>query len=211
MNGLAVGGAAANIGCGDVAGDAFEEVDSAAQEMGDDLGWLRSLCFLIGVGAGNQVGWDDEAQGFRADTGAIGNDEIREAEENLIFLPHGNVEESVGADDEEDAVAVAVIGVAEIAHGINRIMKLRPAEVFPGLGERGNEMRVLGAGERNHGEAVRERSEVLLELVRRTAGGNEMDFIEIKSAVGGPGDGEVAVVNRVERTAKKCDTARVMF
>ena len=72
-------------------------------------------------------------------------------------------------------------------------------------------MRVFGAGERNHPEAVRERSEVLLELVRRTAGGNEMNFVEIKTAVGGAGDGEMAVVNRVERAAKKRNAAGMMF
>jgi hypothetical protein len=59
-------------------------------------------------------------------------------------------------------------------------------------------MGVFGAGQRNHGEAMRERSKVLLEFVRRTAGGNEMDFIEIKAAISGAGDGKMAVVNRVE-------------
>jgi hypothetical protein len=211
VNGLAAADAAANVGCGDVAGDAFEEIDRAAQEMGDDLRGMLGLSFLFGVTAGYQVGWNDKAQRFSADAGAIGNEEVAETEQSLVFLPHGNIEESVGADDEEDVVAVTVIDMAEMAHSINGIMKLRAAKVLAGFGKRGNEVRVLGAGERNHGEAVRKRREVLFELVRRPAGGNEMNFVEIKTAVGGAGDGEMAVVNRVERAAKKCDAARMMF
>ena len=72
-------------------------------------------------------------------------------------------------------------------------------------------MRVLGAGERNHGEAVRERSKVLLEFVRRTAGGNEMDFVEIKTAIGGAGDGEMTVVNRVEAARINRDQRSSLF
>ena len=51
----------------------------------------------------------------------------------------------------------------------------------------------------------------MLELVRRTAGRNEVNFVKIKTAVSSAGDGEMAVVNRVERAAKKCDAARMMF
>ena len=68
-------------------------------------------------------------------------------------------------------------------------MKLGAAEVFSGFGERRNEVWVLGTGERDHGEPVREGREVLLELVRRPAGGDEMDFVEIEAAVGSAGDG----------------------
>jgi hypothetical protein len=38
-----------------------------------------------------------------------------------------------------------------------------------------------------------------------------MHFVEIETAVGGAGDGEMAVVDGVERTAKERDAARVMF
>ena len=47
--------------------------------------------------------------------------------------------------------------------------------------------------------------------MRRPAGGDEMNFVEIEAAVGGAGDGEVAVVNRVEGAAKERDTAGMMF
>ena len=90
-------------------------------------------------------------------------------------------------------------------------MQLGAAEIFAGFGERRDEMRVLGAGERDHGKAVREGREVLLELVRRPAGGDEMDFVEIKTAVGSAGDGQVAIMNRIEGAAKERDTARMVF
>lgn len=72
-------------------------------------------------------------------------------------------------------------------------------------------MRVLGTRERRHCKAVGERGEVLLELVRRVARGNEMDFVEIEAAVGGAGHCQVAIVNRVEGTAKQGDTSRMML
>lgn len=72
-------------------------------------------------------------------------------------------------------------------------------------------MRMLGTRERGHREAVRKGSEVLFELVRRAARGDEMNFVEIEASVGGAGHGEVAVVNWVEGTAEQRDTTRVMF
>jgi hypothetical protein len=90
-------------------------------------------------------------------------------------------------------------------------VKLRAAEVFTGFSERRNKMRMLGARERGHGETVRERSEVLLELVRRPASGNEMNFVEIEAAVGSARYGEVAIVNRVKGAAEQRDTTRVML
>ena len=58
---------------------------------------------------------------------------------------------------------------------------------------------------------MRKRSEVLLEFVRRPAGGNEMDFVEIETAVGGSRNRKMAVVYGIERAAKERDTARMMF
>ena len=72
-------------------------------------------------------------------------------------------------------------------------------------------MRMFGAGEREHGEAVGERSQVLFQFVRRPAGRDEMNFVEIEAAVGGASHGEVAIVNRIEGAAEKRDTARVML
>src|SRR5258708_22007207 len=66
--------------------------------MGNDPRGMLGFCFLPGVTAGHQVGRDDKTQRFSADAGAIGNEEVAETEQSLVFLPHGNIEESVGAD-----------------------------------------------------------------------------------------------------------------
>ena len=52
---------------------------------------------------------------------------------------------------------------------------------------------------------------MLLEFVRWAAGRNEMNFVEIEAAIGSARDGEMSVVDGVERAAKKRDAARMMF
>jgi hypothetical protein len=52
---------------------------------------------------------------------------------------------------------------------------------------------------------------MLLQLVRRAACRDEMNFVKIKAAIGGARDGEVTIVDWIERTAKKRDTAGMMF
>ena len=101
----------------------------------------------------------------------------------------------------------AVIGVTEIADRVHGIVELIAREIISRFGERGDEMRMLGAGQRNHGVTVRKRREMLLQFVRRAAGRNEMDFVEIEAAVGGARDSEMSVVDGVERAAKNGDTA----
>ena len=96
----------------------------------------------------DQVRRNDQPQSFGANSRTIGDDEIAETEKRFVFLPHGNVEKRVGANDEINAVAMAVIGVAEIADGVDGVVKLRTAEIFAGFRERRNEMRMLGASER---------------------------------------------------------------
>ena len=58
---------------------------------------------------------------------------------------------------------------------------------------------------------MREGREMLLQLVRRAARGDEMEFIEIKTPVGGARDGKMAVVDGVEGAAKNRNTTRMMF
>ena len=210
MNGLAAVGAAANVGCGNIDGNRFQQIDGCVLQLRDDLRW-RCLAVFFGVAAADQVRRDDKSQRFRANARTVCNDEIAETEQRLVFLPKRNVEEGVGTDDEENTVAVAVVRVAKITDGVHGVVKLCAAEVFASFGERGNEMRMLGAGERGHRETVRERSEVLLEFVRRPASGNEMDFVEVEAAVGSAGHGEVAIVNRVEGAAEERDTTRVVL
>src|ERR1700676_2261086 len=52
---------------------------------------------------------------------------------------------------------------------------------------------------------------MLLQLVRRSAGGHKMNFVEIEPAIGGARDRKMAVVNGIERSAKKRNAAWMMF
>ena len=120
------------------------------------------------------------------------------SEQRFVLFPHGNIEKRVGADNEKNTVAVAVIGVAEIADRVYRVVQLRAGKIIASFGERRNKVRVLGAGQRNHCVAVRERREVLLQFVRWAAGGNEMDFVKIKTAVRRACDREMPVMDGIE-------------
>jgi hypothetical protein len=58
---------------------------------------------------------------------------------------------------------------------------------------------------------MRKWRKVLLQFVRWPARRNEMDFVKIKSPVGGPRHGKVPRVNRIERASEKRDAARMML
>jgi hypothetical protein len=58
---------------------------------------------------------------------------------------------------------------------------------------------------------MREGGEVLLELMGRPTGGDEMDFIEIEAPVRGACHAEMATVNRIERAAEERNATRMMF
>jgi len=209
MDGLAAVRVAPNVGSGNIASDVFEQINGGLVKVRDDLGWLIGLfsCIL----PSHQVRWNDEAHGFRADARAISDDEIAEAEQRFVFFPHRDVQERVGADDEKEAISVAVVDATEVAHGVHGIVELRAAEILAGFGQRGNEVRMLGASERDHGKPVRKRSEVLLQLVRGTTRGDEVDFVEVKTAVGGTGSGKMAVVDGIKGTAENRDAPRMKF
>src|SRR5207237_10504872 len=110
---------------------------------------------------------------------------IAEHEQRFVFLPHRNVQKRIRADDKENAVAIAMIGVAEVAHCVHRIVELRAAEILARLRQRRHEMRMLGACQRDHSEAMRKWRKELLENVRWTACGNELDYIELEPAIDG--------------------------
>jgi hypothetical protein len=90
-------------------------------------------------------------------------------------------------------------------------VQLCPGEVLPGFGERWNEVRMFRARERNHSEAVRKGRKMLLQFMRWPAGGDEVNFIEIKAAVRGARDSKMSIVYGIERAAKQSDAARMMF
>src|SRR5262249_44891816 len=193
MNGLAAVGAFARFRGGDVTRNGFEKMDGSLAQVSDELRRRHGFAFALGVGAGHEVGRDYKLERFRANSRAIGDDEIAKTEQGLVFLPHGNVEKGVGADHEKDAVAVT--GVSKIPNRVHRIMKLRAGEIFAGFGERGNKVRMFRAGERYHGKAMRKRRKVLLQFVRRAARGDEMNFVEVETAVGGGGGGGVGLLD----------------
>ncbi len=131
--------------------------------------------------------------------------------QRLSRVSYSFIQEGVGANDEIDAITVAVVDVPEITHGVHGIVELRAAEILAGFGERGHEVGMLGAGERDHGKPVRERREVLLQFVRRTARRDEVNLVKIEAPVGGARGGKMAVVDGVEGTAENRDVARMMF
>ena len=106
---------------------------------------------------------------------------------------------------------MAVVGVPKIADRVDGIVQLCARKIFAGFGERWNEMRMLGGGKRHHRVAMREWREMLFELVRGAAGGDEMNFVKIETAVRGARDSEMSIVNWIERAAKYSDAARLMF
>ena len=209
MDGLAALRVAPNVGGGDIAGNVFEQINSGFVKVRNDLGGM--LGFFSCIRPSHQVRRNDQAQSFRADARTIGDDEIAKAEQRFVFFPHGDVQERIGADDEKEAISVAVVDVTEVAHGVHGIVELRAAEILAGFGQRRNEVRMLGTSERDHGKPVRKRSEVLLQLVRGTTRGDEVDFVEVKAAVGGTGSGKMAVVDGIKGTAENRDTPRMMF
>ena len=207
MDGLAAVRVAPDVRRGNVAGDIFEQINSGLVQVRDDLGGI--FAFSSCIGPRHQVRRNDQAQGFRADARAIGNDEIAKAEQRFVFLPHGDVQERIGADDEKETIAV--VAVTKVAHSVHRIVELRAAEILAGFGERRNEVRVFGTGKRNHGKSVREGREVLLQLVRRPTRGDEVEFVEVEAPVGSAGDGKMAVVDGIEGAAENRNTARLVL
>src|SRR5438552_15189371 len=135
------------------------------------------------IGRSHQIWRNDELQRFGTNARAIRNNEIAQTEKRFVLFPHGDVQKSVGADDEKNAVTVTVICMTKVADCVDRIVQLRTGKIFARFGERWNEMWMLGGGKRHHRVTMRKRREMLFELVRRPAGGNEMNFVEIETPV----------------------------
>src|SRR5215475_14698430 len=127
MNCVPLVSAAADIGGGNITGNVFQKIDGGAAQLGDEL--RGRVAFPLVVGTGQQIGWNYQSESVGANAGAVGDDEIAEAEERFVFLPHGNVEKSVGADDEINSITVTVVVVAEVAHGIHGVVQLVAGEI----------------------------------------------------------------------------------
>src|SRR3954463_11764871 len=70
---------------------------------------------------------------------------------------------------------------------------------------------MLGTSQRDHSKTMWKRRQVLLQLVRWAARRYKVNLVEIEAAIRGSSDGEGAIVNRVERSAKQRDAARMEF
>ena len=211
MDGLAALRAAANVRGRNVAQDIFQQVDGGPVKPGNNWRRMPRFAFLLAVRSRRQIGWDDQAKCLRANARAVGDDEVAESEERFVFLPRGDVEKCIGADDEKNSVPVTVVDVPEVADRVDGIMKLRAAEILACFCKRGNEMWMLGASQGNHGKSMGKRCEVLLELVRWPACGNEVDLVEIKPPVGSARDRKMTTMYGIEGTAKKRNAARLVF
>src|SRR5260370_27256405 len=132
MDGLAALRVAANVGSGNIAGNVFEKINSGLVKVRNDLGGM--LGFFSWIRPGHQVRWNDEAQGFRADARAIGDDEIAKAEQRFVFFPHRDVQERVGTDDEKEGIAVAGGDVTEVSNGVHGRVEFAAAEIIAGFG-----------------------------------------------------------------------------
>jgi hypothetical protein len=90
-------------------------------------------------------------------------------------------------------------------------MQLSAGEILAGFGQRRNEVRMFGTGQRYHRVTMRERREMLLQLVRRSAGRNEMNFVKIKTPVGGARHRQMSIMNRVKGAAKNRNATGMVF
>jgi hypothetical protein len=95
----------------------------------------------------------------------------------------------------------------EFFHRIDAVKNVRGNAIRRRLGQLGNVSRMIGARERHHRITVRERREGTQRFVRRARRRNEMNRVQMKSALRGVSDGDVAGVNRVKCATKKGDRA----
>ena len=70
---------------------------------------------------------------------------------------------------------------------------------------------MIGASQRRHREAMRERSQARFRLVRRARGHNEINRVQMKSPLRRLRHRDVARVNRIERASEKRDGPPVRF
>src|SRR5260370_23563643 len=91
----------------------------------------------------------------------------------------------------------------EMPHGFNRVIYFAARMSRPRLGKRGDKSRMIRASERHHRVAVGIGRHSAAMLVRRTARGNEVNFVEEKEALRGARDCQVADVDRIKRAAKQ--------
>src|SRR5467141_819235 len=136
------------------------------------------------------------------ESGAARHDEFHLAREEVRAAPRRDVEERVGADQEEQPVARAE-GAAEPAHRVDRVGGA--GDEIRVLQPRGHERALTRGREDDHGMAVVEWRDSAGALVRGDTRRNEQDFLEHELTPSGAGDGEMPAVDRIERAAEEGD------
>src|SRR5712672_835427 len=101
----------------------------------------------------------------------------------------------------------AVKFLLEVSYRVHRIIYFAPGMVRAGFRKRCDEARMIGAGNRHHGVTIRVRSHAPAMFMRWTSRGNEMNFVQMKPALGRARDCKVADVNGIECAAEERDPA----
>src|SRR5580704_3999025 len=102
------------------------------------------------------------------------------------------MQERIRAQQEIKMHSGAVVSLLVVPHRIDRIKNLTPGLARAGFRERWDEFRMIGAGDGRHRVPVGVGSHSGAMLMRRTARRDEMNFVQMKSALGGARHGEVS-------------------
>src|SRR5437879_6601696 len=115
------------------------------------------------------------------------------------------MQKRIGAHDEVNAVAGPVEFLPKAPHGINGVKNAPARAIHARFRQRRHKTRMRRARQGYHGEAMLVGAKLRGRLVRRPAGGNKENAIEVKAPLGRTRYGHVAGVDRVEGAAKKRD------
>src|SRR4030081_1125961 len=102
---------------------------------------MPGIGLFICVSPNNKVRRNHQPKRLDSDTGTVRNDKIAKPQQRFVLLPHRDVQEGISANDEKNAIAVAVKCVAEITHGIYGLMPLTPSECLTSCCKRRTEVR----------------------------------------------------------------------
>src|SRR5260370_30762566 len=95
----------------------------------------------------------------------------------------------------------------EMPHRFHRVIHFAARMPRPRLGKRGDKSRMIRASEGHHRVAVGIGRHSAAMLVRWTARGNEVNFVQMKAALRGTRDCQVANMDRIKRAAKQRNPA----
>lgn len=176
-----------------------------------NLGWA----FAGGKRAANVRGRNrksDSVQAVQIDpgrhiidmAGAADHQETDAADHVLPPVPGADFGEGIGANEKEQLVG-RVKARAQLLNGVDGIA---PRNAFLETGDR--EARLALASEFGHANAIRVGRERDARFVGRMGGGDEEDAVQVKAVGGLACDGQVRVMDGVERAAEDCEFQRAL-